>query len=80
MVLQNAPMDPRSNDVAMLSDAALSWAASEERRKAAQGNLYALERAQELEAELRRRAGIVSTLGAPLQFARPRRPPWWRFW
>ena len=73
-------MDARSNDVATLTDAALTGAALEERRKAAQGNPYALERARALENELRRRAGIVSTLGAPLEFARPRSPPWWRFW
>lgn len=79
-MLQNAHMDPRSNDVATLTDSALAEAAFMERRKAAQGNFYALERAQELESELRRRAGIVSTLGAPLAFARPRRAPWWRFW
>lgn len=64
----------------MLTDAALTEAATEERRKAAQGNPYALERALELEKEWRRRAGIVSTLGAPLEFARPRPAPWWRFW
>ncbi len=79
-MLQNAHMDARSNDVATLTDSALAEAAFMERRKAAQGNFYALERAQELESELRRRAGIVSTLGAPLAFARPRRAPWWRFW
>lgn len=79
-MLQNAYMDPRSNDIATLTDSALAEAAFMERRKAAQGNFYALERAQELESELRRRAGIVSTLGAPLAFARPRRAPWWRFW
>ena len=73
-------MDSRLNDIAMLTEAALAAAALEERRKAAQGNPYALERAQELEKEWRRRAGIVSTLGAPLEFARPRRAPWWRFW
>ena len=75
-MLQNAYMDPRSNDIATLTDSALAEAAFMERRKAAQGNFYALE----LESELRRRAGIVSTLGAPLAFARPRRAPWWRFW
>jgi hypothetical protein len=42
-------MDSRLNDIAMLTEAALAAAALEERRKAAQGNPYALERAQELE-------------------------------
>lgn len=73
-------MDVCSNDVATLIDAALTGAALtgaalEERRKAAHGNPYALERERELENELRRCAGIASTLGAPLEFARPRPPP-----
>ena len=36
--------------------------------------------AHELEREVRRRAGALSTLGAALREPAVRSKPWWRFW
>jgi hypothetical protein len=63
-----------------LSDAELAQQAAEWRSRALQGDHAANGRAHELERELRRRSGALSTLGAELKAPARRRAPWWRFW
>lgn len=63
-----------------LSDEDLAREAVEWRRRALHGDRDANGRAHELEREVVRRSGALSTLGAALR-ERPVRPkPWWRFW
>ena len=63
-----------------LSDDELAALAGQWRSRALQGERDANGRAHELERELRRRSGALSTLGAELR--NPRQPirPWWAFW
>ena len=67
-------------DPAQMSDEELAFAIHSHRRAALRGSGYLAKRADELEQELRRRAGIVSEFGAPLRFASPKRRPGWCFW
>ncbi len=68
------------DDLEALSDEELALAIVQQRRSALRGSGY-LSRENELERELRRRAGIVSEYGAPLRFADPaRKRRWWWFW
>ena len=63
-----------------LSDEELAREAFEWRRRALSGDQDARGIAHELERELRRRSGALSTLGAALKEPPVRRKPWWRFW
>ena len=63
-----------------LSDEDLAREAFEWRRRALSGEQDARGIAHELERELRRRSGALSTLGAALKPPPVRRKPWWRFW
>ncbi|MDB5878653.1 MAG: hypothetical protein JWQ41_2067 [Variovorax sp.] len=67
-------------DPAQMSDEELAFAIHSHRRAALRGSGYLAKRADELEQELRRRAGIVSEFGAPLRFASAKKRPWWCFW
>ena len=68
-------------DPAEMSDGELAVAIKRNRAAALRGSGYLADRSEELERELRRRAGIVSEYGAPLRFATPgRKRPWWKFW
>ena len=63
-----------------LDDEALAREAAEWRRRALSGDHTANGVAHELERELRRRSGALSTLGAALR-TQPVRPKRWRqFW
>jgi len=63
-----------------LSDEDLAREAVEWRRRALHGDRDANGRAHELEREVVRRAGALSTLRAVLNESRVRPKPWWRFW
>jgi hypothetical protein len=63
-----------------LSDEELAREAFEWRRRALGGEHAANGVAHELERELRRRAGALSTLGAALREPAVPSKPWWRFW
>ena len=63
-----------------LSDEDLAREAGEWRRRALHGDRDANGRAHELEREVVRRAGALSTLRAVLGEPRVRPKPWWRFW
>ncbi|MBS0341443.1 MAG: hypothetical protein JSS56_13015 [Proteobacteria bacterium] len=63
-----------------LSDEELAREATEWRRRALSGDHDANGTAHELERELRRRSGALSTLGAALREPPVRIKPWWRFW
>ncbi len=68
-----------------LSDEELGVLASEWRKKALQGDLYARGTAHELETEMRRRAGSpftnYDTLDLrPLELRTATQRRWWRFW
>lgn len=67
-------------DPSLMSDRELATAILRHRRAALRGSGYLAQRADQLEQELRRRAGIVSEFGAPLRFAAPRKRRWWEFW
>ncbi|MET0543148.1 MAG: hypothetical protein ABWZ88_15495 [Variovorax sp.] len=68
-------------DPARMSDEELAVAIQRHRRAALRGSGYLSKRENELERELRHRAGIVSEYGAPLRFAAPpRKRRWWWFW
>ncbi|MBU2287383.1 MAG: hypothetical protein KKC85_13205, partial [Gammaproteobacteria bacterium] len=56
-------------DPAQMSDEELAVAILSHRRAPLRGSAYLSKRADELERELRRRAGIISEYGAPLRFA-----------
>lgn len=71
----NQEMDP-----AEMTDEELAVAIQRHRRMGLRGSGYVSKRGDELERELRRRAGIVSEYGAPLRFAEPGRKRWWWFW
>jgi hypothetical protein len=68
-------------DPAEMTDEQLAVAIHRHRREALRRTGYLSARANQLERELRRRAGIVSEYGAPLRFsqAQPKRR-WWWFW
>lgn len=63
-----------------LSDEDLAREAVEWRRRALHGEQEARGIAHELEREIIRRAGALSTLRAALEAPAVRRKPWWRFW
>ena len=68
-------------DPTHMTDEELAVAIQRHRRSALRGSGYIGGRDNELERELRRRAGIVSEYGAPLRFAQPsRKRRWWWFW
>jgi hypothetical protein len=71
---------PRMIQPESLSDEELAQNALEWRRRALGGEHAANGLAHELEREMRRRAGALSTLGAALREPAVRRKPWWRFW
>jgi len=63
-----------------LSDDQLAALAAQWRARALHGERDANGRAHELERELRRRSGALSTLGAELRTPRRIAGPWWAFW
>ena len=63
-----------------LSDEDLAREAFEWRRRALGGDQAANGVAHELEREMRRRVGALSTLGAALRAPAVRSKPWWQFW
>jgi hypothetical protein len=63
-----------------LNDDELARQAAEWRRRALSGDQAANGLAHELEREVRRRSGALSTLGAVLREPAVRSRPWWRFW
>ena len=70
-------------DLEQLGDEELAALATHWRARALHGDRDANGRAHELERELRRRSGALSTLGAQLRApAQPRRSGWafWRRW
>jgi len=68
-------------DPAEMTDEELAVAIQSYRRAALRDTGYLDVRSDELERELRRRAGIVSEYGAPLRFAgEGRKRRWWWFW
>ena len=63
-----------------LSNDQLAALAAQWRARALHGERDANGRAHELERELRRRSGALSTLGAELRAPRRIARPWWAFW
>lgn len=71
-------MEPK--ELERLDDDELAALAAQWRTRALHGDRNANGRAHELERELRRRSGALSTLGADLRHPSSRRTPWWAFW
>jgi len=71
-------MEPE--ELKLLGDDELAALAAKWRTRALHGDRDANGRAHELERELRRRSGALSTLGADLRNPSSKRAPWWAFW
>jgi hypothetical protein len=68
------------SDLEHLSDDELAALATQWRTRALHGDASANGRAHELERELRRRTGVRTTVGAPLDPPIVRHARWWVFW
>lgn len=78
------PHNGRMTDSEKLPDAELASMAAQWRQRALQGDLSARGVAHELEAELRRRSGVLfpdyDTLDLRSLDQRRQRPSWWQIW
>ena len=79
-VLGNNQRVNQPSEFENLSDDQLAALAAQWRARALHGERDANGRAHELERELRRRSGALSTLGAELRTPRRIAGPWWAFW